>query len=312
MKNKIDIAALEGLGLTNYEVRIYTSLLQKKQLSATEIARIAEIPRTRVYDDLKSLETKGLCQVVIGKTKLFSAANPAVIRDVLIKIGEEKINQKKEKLEQELQKEKEKMELNIRREKEKLTLSIKNVESVIEQLGPIYNESRDKEYDMDYIQVVKNKYQDEKIFMELISESKTEILSLVKQRFPIFKSRPSALKQQIKVGTGIIRKGVSVKCIYELYPDDEKNDYLFNNVIENYAHEGEQVRVSDALPLRMAIFDEKVAMFSLSDPVPKSPSSTTQIVRHPVMAKSLKILFETLWERSEDYDEYKQRVKKKR
>ena len=53
--------------------------------------------------------------------------------------------------------------------------------------------------------------------------------------------------------------------------------------------------------MKMAIFDEEVVMFALQDPVTKQVSLTTQIVEHRALAKSLKILFEALWERAQDY-----------
>ncbi len=308
MANEFEIGSLVGLGLTNYEVGIYTSLLQKKQLSATEIARLANIPRTRVYDDLKSLEDKGLCQVVKGKKKLFSAVDPLQLKDVLLRIGEEKIKLKREKLEQEIEKEKDKLELTIKREKENLTLKIKNVDKLIENLSPIYEENKDKDFVLDYIEVLKNTTQVERKFKQLVNESETEILSLVKHRAGTYFKRKNLINQQVKFGTNAIKKGLVVRCIYEPSPDEAENKFLFENIIDKYAVSGERIKIMKELPMKMAIFDEKAAIFSLSDPVPRNPQSTSQIVRHPVMAKSLKILFETLWNQAEDYDEYIMRL----
>ena len=308
MNDKSYMNELAGFGLTNYEIRIYLSLLEKKQLAATEIARIAKIPRTRVYDDLKSLETKGLCQVIRGKTKLFSAADPSSLRDVLIKIGEEKINNKKIKLEHEIEKERKKLALMIVHEKEELSQKIENIDNLVQKLSPIYENNRNNDFSLDYIEVIKNSIQAEKIYASLAEESKKEILSLVKQRQGTYSNRKDMVKKQTKFGIKIIEKVITSKCIYEIPSKEEERNILFEYVIDEFARAGEQVKVKEELPMRMTIFDEEVVIFSLVDPVPRNPESTSQIVRHPVMAKSMKMIFETLWNQAEDYNEYKKRV----
>lgn len=56
------LKALRGLGLTGYEVKAYLSLVQRGGLTASEVSRESQIPYSKVYEVLRSLEKKGWIQ----------------------------------------------------------------------------------------------------------------------------------------------------------------------------------------------------------------------------------------------------------
>ena len=58
---------LKQLGLNQYESRIYASLLSLGTLTAGELAESSNVPRSRVYDVLTSLEKKGFAIVQVGR-----------------------------------------------------------------------------------------------------------------------------------------------------------------------------------------------------------------------------------------------------
>ena len=58
---------LKQLGLNQYESRIYTSLLSGGSSTAGELAEFSNVPRSRVYDVLNSLEKKGFAIVQVGR-----------------------------------------------------------------------------------------------------------------------------------------------------------------------------------------------------------------------------------------------------
>jgi len=50
---------LHELGLTNYEVRAYLALLEKGVLTASQVSEHSEVPYSKIYETLTSLERKG-------------------------------------------------------------------------------------------------------------------------------------------------------------------------------------------------------------------------------------------------------------
>ena len=69
--------ALKAIGLNLYERKIWVALLGKGTATAGELSEIANVPRSRAYDILQSLATKGFVMVQGGKPMRFVAIPPA-------------------------------------------------------------------------------------------------------------------------------------------------------------------------------------------------------------------------------------------
>ncbi len=66
-------------GLNLYEVKIWTALLSRGVSTAGELSDIADVPRSRSYDVLESLEKKGFVIMKIGKPIKYIAVEPAEV-----------------------------------------------------------------------------------------------------------------------------------------------------------------------------------------------------------------------------------------
>ena len=68
--------SLTDVGLNQYEAAAYKALLGRAEMTTTEVAARAKIPRQRVYDVLASLENKGLATSRDGTPRVYSAVEP--------------------------------------------------------------------------------------------------------------------------------------------------------------------------------------------------------------------------------------------
>lgn len=62
--------------LNLYEVRVWTALLSRGVSTAGELSSISDVPRSRTYDILESLEKKGFILMKLGKPIKFIALKP--------------------------------------------------------------------------------------------------------------------------------------------------------------------------------------------------------------------------------------------
>jgi HTH-type transcriptional regulator, sugar sensing transcriptional regulator len=62
--------------LNLYEVKVWTSLLSRGVSTAGELSNISDVPRSRTYDILESLEKKGFIVMKLGKPIKFIALKP--------------------------------------------------------------------------------------------------------------------------------------------------------------------------------------------------------------------------------------------
>lgn len=65
--------------LNLYEVKIWTALLSRGVSTAGELSEISDVPRSRTYDVLESLEKKGFIVMKLGKPLNYVAVEPAEV-----------------------------------------------------------------------------------------------------------------------------------------------------------------------------------------------------------------------------------------
>ncbi|MFW5745994.1 MAG: TrmB family transcriptional regulator [Nanoarchaeota archaeon] len=76
--------------LNLYEVKIWTALLSRGVSTAGELSDIADVPRSRSYDVLESLEKKGFVVMKLGKPIKYIAVDPMeVVKRVKKNVAEE-------------------------------------------------------------------------------------------------------------------------------------------------------------------------------------------------------------------------------
>ncbi|MEK9180766.1 MAG: helix-turn-helix domain-containing protein [Patescibacteria group bacterium] len=76
--------ALQNIGLTPNEIKIYECLIENGELSVSDISVKAQIHRRNAYDAISRLLDKGLCFQVVSKNEnLYNAVDPAKIAEML-------------------------------------------------------------------------------------------------------------------------------------------------------------------------------------------------------------------------------------
>ena len=66
-------AQLTRLGLTTYEAKAYLALVRRDSSTAAQVARLAGVPRQRIYDVLATLVEKGLASTRPGQVVKYAA-----------------------------------------------------------------------------------------------------------------------------------------------------------------------------------------------------------------------------------------------
>jgi sugar-specific transcriptional regulator TrmB len=69
------IELLQELGLKQYEAKSFVALARRKHGTAKNISETSEVPRTRVYDAVRVLESKGLVETQHSNPQVFRAVS---------------------------------------------------------------------------------------------------------------------------------------------------------------------------------------------------------------------------------------------
>ena len=91
------LSKLKDFGLNSYEAKLWTALLSRGVSTAGELSDIANVPRSRSYDVLESLEKKGFIVMKLGKPIKYIAVPPEeVVERVKKQIHEDASRQTKQ------------------------------------------------------------------------------------------------------------------------------------------------------------------------------------------------------------------------
>src|SRR5512138_3947698 len=88
------LGKIKDFGLNSYEAKIWTALLSRGVSTAGELSDIANVPRSRSYDILESLEKKGFVVMKLGKPIKFVALKP---EEVIERVKKNLVVEAKEK-----------------------------------------------------------------------------------------------------------------------------------------------------------------------------------------------------------------------
>jgi sugar-specific transcriptional regulator TrmB len=87
-----------NFALNLYEARIWAALLSRGRSTAGELSDIANVPRSRTYDVLESLEKKGFAMMKLGKPIQYMAVSPTEVIERVKKNVRESLKQKEDDL----------------------------------------------------------------------------------------------------------------------------------------------------------------------------------------------------------------------
>jgi sugar-specific transcriptional regulator TrmB len=265
---ELRVERLTRLGLTSYEARAYVALLRRDTSTAAETARLAGLPRQRVYDVLSSLVEKGLASTRPGRAVKYSATAPEQALERLLSVHRQQLS-----------------------DLERDTLAI------IEDLMPAYLAGQEHTDPLEYIEVLRDRNAINERFSELEAGIKKEIL--------VFTKPPYATPiQEDTEGLDVVRSH-SARSIYEFSAFD---DAAFAEAVRSFIEAGEEARFVASLPLKLVIIDELTVMFGIEDPVAGRAVLTMIVVEHPSLAKLLKIAFNAVWETGLTYEQAQQQL----
>lgn len=253
---------LQQMGLNAYEARSYLVLVGHPRFKALELAARAHVPRQKIYEVLDSLVEKGFAQVVQEKTKLFSAVEPSLAVPAYLQ-------RRQTQLEREVQ--------------EQARLA----DGLIDDLKAAYSEGQGGRGTLDYLRIVSEPSQSGAQYRAMLAEVEHEYLEF---------SRPPYAVDPLdeRLVRSARERGVVCRLLFEKDGLDDEHRLR----LAEYSTAGVEVRLTESLPMKLALFDGKRGLIALLDPVITKPSWTAVVFDHQGMGDAMKGLFDVHWEKA--------------
>jgi sugar-specific transcriptional regulator TrmB len=256
-------AQLEQWGLSSPEAQVYLTLVRNaERAGASAIASASGMPRPSVYPILKALVEKGMVQNGEGYGSEFAALPPDEALPRLLAAEKEKL-----------------------KEREQLTGDL--IKKLRVEVG-----KKPKTLETKLIELLRDPRVRGERFQQLQREAKQEVNTLASvANVPLEQRRQGnpALCESL-------RRGIKHRVIYEAAILEHEYIAPF---LKGWIELGEEARVYRGhLPLKVALFDDKIAWIPLEVNAPRHPVISL-VIRHHALGQTLRLLFDYLWNESE-------------
>lgn len=241
-------------GLNIYETKVWLALLGKGIASAGQIAQVSNVPRSRTYDVLESLEKKGFAIVKIGKPVRYIGVKPHLIL--------------------------EKLKNNVKSDAEERIASLSNIKETDEyaKLEEFYKEGLSPTKKEDLSAALKGKSNISSYLRDILREANKEVIICtsaedVNSKLKLFNQTISALK----------REGIKIKIALS------GNEALIKRISTAFDIKIKKI----AIEAKFFIVDRKEILFYLSkDQAGKEGDDTAIWINSEFFAQAFASLFE--------------------
>lgn len=246
-------------------------LLLKEPLSASLIAQNIKINRSNIYGVLDSLKKKGLCREIEGSVRQYVAVDPEIAFDFL---------------------------------RNELKTKITSLEKISKDLKPYYK-ANENYSTRETIKILHSRASITQTLEELELKAEKEVLAFSKPPYLMNVDNLDTLNIPQRESSA---KGVKYRAVHEFEPENAEN---FIKRMEYFQGMGEEVRVAETLPMKLFIFDNKIAVFTLEDKANTMTNLTFTSFENTDVAKTFKQIFDQYWKKSEPLADFTKKYRRK-
>ncbi|HIJ01093.1 TrmB family transcriptional regulator [Candidatus Woesearchaeota archaeon] len=255
------VKKMKDFGLNSYEAKIWAALLSRGVSSAGELSDISNVPRSRTYDVLESLEKKGFIMMKLGKPIKYMALPPSEVINVIKKRVKEESTKHEAQLEE-----------------------LRNSQ-ILNELTTLHTTGIELVEPTDYVGLIKDRTNVYDHMESMIKNADKTVYIMTSHDGLTRKSQ--YMRKTLKK---LADKGISIKVLVPFTKDLNKYSEELKGVAE--------VRTVQNMTSRFVIVDDAHILFMITDDKHVHPSYDVGVwIKTPYFAAALKEMFEQMWKR---------------
>ena len=260
-------------GLNLYEVRIWTALLSRGVSTAGELSDIGNVPRSRSYDVLESLEKKGFVVMKLGKPIKYLAVEPQEVVHRVKKLVKQESEIKVKKLEE-----------------------LRDGD-VLNELNLLFKQGIEFVEATDLSGAIRGRHNLYTHLETMIKNAKKSITFMTTSKGVIRKIE--ALKPELEK---LAKKGVSIRIAVPITKENLNAVQEISKIAE--------IRNNDGIKARFVLVDAKEIMFMALNDDEVHPSYDLGVwVNTPYFTTALETMFNSTWKDMETLNKVVARIK---
>lgn len=240
-------------------------LLLKKPLTASRISKEIGVNRSNIYGIISTLIQKGCVREINGKVKTIIAINPKIAFNSM---------------------------------KTTLRMRIKLMDKLVEELIPYY-EADQQQTQKEFIKIIHSQPAIAKTLEKLFGTAKNQILSFNKPPYVGGKNKLENLK---KLRSASQKSEAVHTGIHEIEYDNIEEFIERMNFLQEC---GDEVYVTDHLPMKLYVFDRKLAVFTVQNQLSELSELTFSSFENTELARTFTQIFDLYLSRSMSLEDFK-------
>ncbi|MFH1194228.1 MAG: helix-turn-helix domain-containing protein [bacterium] len=267
LENSNIIQALNDIGMSERESKVYFALLNKSNASVTDLQRISGVPQNKIYLVLDSLVKRGYClERKEGRRRRYEIIDP--------QIG---LSSAFTKLEDKLSK----------------------LNGIKQEINDLYRKADILSSPLEYFEVIHGNDNIHHHYLELVNKTNEELLGF--GRRPYAYNTDEGMAEQDQAEHGILERGGIQRWIYEINLPDDIN---IIDDLQNLQRSGGHFHIAASLPLKMMIFDRKTLFIAEEEPLSKRGELYMSVIKQQIIVDAFRALFEFFWNNSVELNEW--------
>lgn len=238
-------------------------------VTATHLTNLLNINRSYAYSILKKLMALGFCTEISGTVRQYRATEP---------------------------------NLAFKSHMEKIEKNLDDLKKLSLEVEPLFNKRKNHIFD-DMVKILHSSAHILDTINKYEHEAKEEIVAFTK---PPYLMDINNLDKVSRSQRNSISRGILHKTIYEI---EKGNEIHLIKIIEYFKKAGEEIRISEYLPMKLVVFDSSRVVFTLKKIPGKEDDITFTFFNDENLAKTFRMIFQTYWDSSLTYDEYIKKIK---
>jgi sugar-specific transcriptional regulator TrmB len=261
--NENFMSKLKAFGLNTYEIKIWTALLSRGISSAGELSDISNVPRSRAYDVLESLEKKGFIVMKLGKPIKYIAVSPDEVIERVKKTVSDQADEQTKIIDE------------LRRDE------------VLNELNMLFNHGIEVIEPTEFTGSLRDRTNVYSNINMMIKNAEKSVIIMTSAKGLVRKA--DAFRKSLEKAR---KRGVEIRIAAPIVKESEKAVKL----LEEFA----EIRHVDSIKARFFIVDGKQVTFSLMDDETATPAYDVGIwVNTEFFAGALQNMFENVWEKAD-------------
>lgn len=262
------------------QAKVYLSILQNNDSSASELHRISGLPLNKTYETLVYLTNNGFC-IKRNNSKSKTTYTPTDPRLIFQKIIEDK--------------------------KSHLENTLKLINGLVENLSEIYLSIPKHNEFSEYIDVIHGNLSIHKKFVELVRNSNKTIMAISCPPYAVNSKKQN--DEQTKVVDDFFERGGSAKSINEI--NEDSPHFVFNSIADiHMIYDNDETRISPKNPMKLYIFDNNILMTFSKPNLLDGNELCASIIKQPNAVETFTHMFEFLWNQAQPVEKWKKQNKK--